>query len=88
MTRIKDWIIGVLAALGALLLALVGVQRGTINRQRADAERLERLEQQARSEEYERREQARAAAGEEARQRRKDAHEKIRNGHRTHFEQD
>lgn len=86
MNSIKEWIIGILAAVGAFLLALVGVQRGKINKQQLDAEKLAREETQARLHELERQAAAKAKAQEEARARRKAAHDAIVQGKRDHFE--
>lgn len=88
MTKLKDWLLGVAAAFVALLLAFIGVQRNTIMKQRAEADRLEKEEAEARVAELNRREAAKAKAAEDARLRRQEAHDNIRQGRRNYFEQD
>lgn len=88
LNRIKVYLWGVAATAFALLLALVGVQRKTINRQQYEALRRERDEQQARADEAVRQAKAKARAAEEAQAKRQQAEQAIREGRRNYFEQD
>ena len=88
MNRIKDWLVGIIAAFIALLLAVVGVQRRTIEKQRSQEARREKEEAKARVDDMARQVEAQAKARIEASERRHAAYENIRNGRRTHFEQD
>ena len=87
-SKIKLYLYGIVATAFALLLALVGVQRKTINKQRYEALRKERDEQQARAGEAVRQAKAKARAAEEAQAKRQQAEQAMREGRRNYFEQD
>lgn len=88
MLGIKRYLLGVAATVFALLLALVGIQRQTINKQQYEALRRERDEQQARADAAVRQAQAKAKAAEEAQAKRAQAERNIAQGKRDYFEQD
>lgn len=88
LNRIKVYLYGVVATAFALLLALVGVQRKTINKQQYEALRKERDEQRARAESAIAQAKAKAKAAEEAMLRRKQVERDIEQGNRNYFEQD
>lgn len=88
MNSVKEWLYGIVAAVGAVLLAVIGVQRRTIDKQRADADKLARREAEARSSELTRREAARAKANEESQARRDAARKNMSEKRRNQFEQD
>ena len=87
-SKIKLYLYGIVATAFALLLALVGVQRKTINKQQYEALRRERDEQKARADEAVRQAKAKARAAEEAQAKRQQAEQAIREGRRNYFEQE
>lgn len=88
LDRIKVYLYGVVATAFALLLALVGVQRKTINKQQYEALRRERDEQQARADAAIKQAKAQAKAAEVSQVRRQQAEQALLDGRRNHFERD
>ena len=88
LNRIKAYLWGVVATVFALLLALVGIQRKTINKQQYEALRKERDEQQARAESAIAQAKAKAKAAEDAQAKRAQVEQDMREGRRDYFEQD
>lgn len=87
-SKIKLYLYGIVATAFALLLALVGVQRKTINRQQYEALRKERDEQRARADAAIKQAKAKAKAAEEAQARRQQVERDMEQGKRDYFEQD
>lgn len=88
MSAIKRYLSGIVAAVIALLLAVIGWQRGTIHKQQSDAARKEREMQRARADELVRQAKAKAKADEEAQAKRAQVEQDMREGRRNYFEQD
>ena len=87
LDRIKVYLYGVFATAFALLLALVGVQRKTINKQQYEALRRERDEQQARADAAIKQAKAQAKAAEVSQTKRAQVERDIEQGNRNYFEQ-
>lgn len=88
MNVIKRYLLGIVATAFALLLAFVGVQRKTINKQQYEALRKDRDEQRARADAAIKQAKAKAKAAEEAMLRREQVERDIEQGKRNYFEQD
>lgn len=88
MSAIKRYLYGIVAAVIALLLAVIGWQRGTIHNQQSDAARKEREMQRARADELVRQAKAKAKAAEEAQAKRAQVEQDMREGRRDYFEQE
>lgn len=88
MLSIKRYLYGIVATAFALLLALVGVQRRTISKQRYEALRKERDEERARADAATRQAQMQAKAAKEAQAKRAEVEQGMREGRRDYFEQD
>lgn len=88
LNRIKVYLYGIVATAFALLLALVGVQRKTINKQQYEALRKERDEQRARADAAIQQAKAKAKAAEEAMLRREKVARDMEQGNRNYFEQE
>lgn len=88
LDRIKVYLYGIVATAVTLLLALVGIQRKTINRQQYEALRKERDEQRARADAAIAQAKAKAKAAEASQAKRQQAEQALLDGRRNQFEQD